>query len=458
MIESLRARLAAPKDAAALAFFRVAFGVMMAISAFRFLYYGWIDELIVRPTFHFTYWGLSFVKPLGAFGMKGVFVALLVLGLTIAAGLFYRASMALFLLLFTYVNAIDVTNYLNHYYLIVLLSLLMLTMPLGSAYSVDAWRNPAKSRTTFPAWCTYLLRFQIATVYFYAGLAKLSSDWLLHAEPLNIWLNANAGLPILGRWFALRETAIAFSWAGFLFDTTVWVFLLARRTRPYAYVVVIAFHAMTQVLFPIGMFPTIMVVSALAFFDSSWPRKFAQRFARRPHTIEPAPSTIAPKPFSRVGTALLVGYAVLQVLLPLRHYAYDGNVLWHEQGMRFSWKVMCREKSGNVTYFVTSKDTRRTWEVSPDKYLTARQLDDFPTQPDLVLALAHHIQKVEETRLGVPVEVRAEAHVSLNGRKPALLIDPSVDLTKIDDGIAQASWISKEPSSRPLHLASAYRR
>ena len=40
--------LAAPRDIAALAAFRVAFGAIVAISALRFLAYGWIDELFVQ--------------------------------------------------------------------------------------------------------------------------------------------------------------------------------------------------------------------------------------------------------------------------------------------------------------------------------------------------------------------------------------------------------------------------
>ena len=43
---------------------------------------------------------------------------------------------------------------------------------------------------------------------------------------------------------------------------------------------------------------------------------------------------------------------LVQLLLPLRAHLYGGNVLWHEQGMRFSWRVMVREKNGSVTFIV----------------------------------------------------------------------------------------------------------
>ena len=86
---------------------------------------------------------------------------------------------------------------LNHYYLLSLLCLLAVVLPLHRAYSVDAWRRPAIRANAFPSWFTYLLRFQVAVVYFYAGLAKLGEDWLLHAQPLKIWLASRGDTPVL---------------------------------------------------------------------------------------------------------------------------------------------------------------------------------------------------------------------------------------------------------------------
>ena len=146
----------------------------------------------------------------------------------------------------------------------------------------------ASVRQHVPAWCTYLLRFQVAVVYVNAGLAKATADWLLHAQPMNIWLSARTSLPVIGPYLDLPAVAYVAAWAGFLFDTTIAFFLLWRRTRPFAYVVVLAFHFATHLLFPrIGMFPVIMVVSALVFFDPSWPRRLARarrgvESARRP--------------------------------------------------------------------------------------------------------------------------------------------------------------------------------
>lgn len=460
-------RLLAPRDIAALVAFRVALGLLVTVSAVRFLAYGWVDVLFVQPRFHFTYWGFHWVPALPAPWMHAVFVLLGVLGLCVAAGLFYRAATALLFVAFTYVQLVDVSNYLNHYYLVSLLLGLMCFVPAHRAFSVDAWRRPELRADTLPAWCSWLLRFQVAVVYVNAGLAKLTTDWLLHAQPLNIWLAARTSLPLVGPLMEERWVAYGAAWAGFLFDTTIVAFLLHRRPRPFAYAVVLAFHAATSVLFPIGMFPFIMVTAALVFFDPSWPRRLAERVAglvgrvRAPSTpaLEPAPSSrAAPGGKARLALGVAVTYALLQVLLPLRTHLYGGNVLWHEQGMRFSWRVMAREKNGSVLFVVRQPATGREWHVSPRQYLTRLQEREMSGQPDLILQLAQRIARDFEAAGKGPVEVRADARVSLNGRPSELFLDPEVDLARQVDGLAPKGWIRPAPDTPPLHLRSALAR
>ncbi|MDC3953945.1 HTTM domain-containing protein [Polyangium jinanense] len=453
----LASLLLRPEDAAALAAFRFCFGVLGCVSAIRFLAYGWVDEFFVKPRFFLSYWGFDWLAPLSARGMHALFVALAVVSACVAVGFLYRAAIVLFLLGFTYVQLLDVTNYLNHYYLVSLLALLLSFMPLHRAYSVDAWLFPKQRSATLPAWCTYLLRVQVGAVYFFAGLAKVNSDWLLHAQPLNIWLSSRTYLPIIGPLLGERWVAFAMSWAGCLFDLTVVAFLLTPRTRVAAYAVVLFFHGVTKLLFPIGMFPAIMVVAALVFFSPSWPRNLARFFRRRasaPAPALPAPAA-APLPrFFGARVAVAACYCAFQLLWPLRTHLYGGNVLWHEQGIRFSWRVMLREKNGSVTYLVTDPRTGRTQEVPPRKYLNGRQERDFSTQPDLILRLAQQIALDFEAREGVRPIVRAHAPVSLNGRPAELLIDPTVDLASISDGLAKATWIRPVPTAPPIHLES----
>ncbi|HYH98485.1 HTTM domain-containing protein [Hyalangium sp.] len=457
-------RLLAPRDIAALAVFRVAFGLMVTVSAARFLAYGWVDEFFVRPKFHFSYWGFGWLPALSAPWIHAVFAALGVLGLCVALGLYYRVAIALLFITFTYVQLVDVTTYLNHYYLVSLLAGLLCFIPAHRAFSLDAWRNPSLRQDWLPAWCTYLLRFQVGVVYVFAGLAKLTSDWLIHAQPLQIWLSARTSLPLVGPLLDQRWVAYGAAWSGFLFDTTIVFFLLMRRVRPFAYAVVLAFHAATWALFPIGMFPVIMVTAALVFFDSSWPRWWGERlravFRRESHSqVQPerleAPALAAPGWKARLALGAAVAYGVLQLVLPLRTHLYGGNVLWHEQGMRFSWRVMAREKNGSVTFVVRSPATGREWHVPPRQYLTPIQEREMSVQPDLILQLARRIARDFEAAGKGPVEVHADASASLNGRPAAVFVDPAVDLAREVDGLASKDWIIPAPDSPPIRLRPA---
>jgi hypothetical protein len=451
----LWAALAAPRDIAALAAFRVAFGAIVVISAARFLSYGWIDELYTKPGFHMRYWGFSWVPLPSPVMTTALFVATGVLGLLVVLGLCYRPAVALLFFAFTYLQLVDVATYLNHYYLVSLFAALLVFIPANRAASLDAWLRPSLRAATLPAWCTYLLRFQVAVVYVNAGLAKATADWLLHAQPLNIWLSARTGLPVLGPYLDLPGVAHVAAWAGFLFDTTIVLFLLWRRTRAVAYVAVLAFHAATHFLFPpIGMFPVIMVVAATVFFDASWPR----RWLRVPAPfVGPATRVVVGRRL-RVAAASVGVYMLVQILLPLRAHLYDGNVLWHEQGMRFSWRVMARAKNGNVTFIVRDPRDGRQWHVAPAKYLTRIQEREMAVQPDLILQLAHHIAREFEVAGRPGVEVHVDARASLNGRPAALLIDPAIDLAREQDGIGGKRWILPAPNTEPPHLRRARSR
>lgn len=457
----LRDRLLAPTPTTTLVVFRVALGLLGLTSALRFLAFGWVDELFAQPRFFFPYYGLGWLPVASAPVMKGIFAAIAVLGGCVALGLFTRPALIAFGLAFAYVNLCDVTNYLNHYMLVLWLTLLASLMPLGRAGSLDARRHAEARLDHFPAWCTYLLRFQVGVVYFHAGLAKCNADWLLHAQPLAIWLRARTSMPLLGPWFTHHEVAIAMSWAGFLYDTSIPFWLSWRRTRLPAYLVLIVFHGLTQALFPIGMFPSIMVLSALVFFPPEELERFGRTLTSLWHGEPRRPRPVRTQPDGRLSTAWLLAAALFcagQALLPLRHFLYGGNVAWHEQGMRFAWKVMLREKNASVTYRVHDPDTGRTYEAFPHTYLTPRQQREFATQPDMILALAHHVAEHFQKAKGVRAPaVYADTWVSLNGRPKARLIDPNVDLTTVRDGLGRAPWILPAPDTLPHHFVEARR-
>ena len=360
-------------DAGSLAIFRIAFGLVGVFIVVRFFAYGWIDALYVDPAHHFTYLGFSWVKPWPGWGMHAHFAALGLLALGIAAGYRYRLCALLFFLGFTYVELLDKTAYLNHYYFAALVGLLMVFLPLDRSLSLDTW---LKSRTlwgTAPQGALWLLRAQVAAVYVFAGIAKLNSDWLLEAQPLRIWLQDHTGLPLVGPMLGDIWVACAFSWGGALFDLTIVAWLIWKRTRHAAYGFLVIFHVMTYLLFPeIGVFPWLMMGAALLFFPPDWPRRLVSKLSGAQPQI---PLNDQPPLYGSagnlrhwkagLGVAAVTIYLAVQLLLPLRHYAYPGNVRWNEEGYRFAWRVLLTEKVGLVEYRVHDPVTDRRWRRGP---------------------------------------------------------------------------------------------
>ncbi|HEX5036900.1 MAG TPA: HTTM domain-containing protein [bacterium] len=417
-------------DNASLGAFRVLFGLLMFAAVVRFAAKGWIREFYIEPTYFFTYEGFSWIHPWPVWGMYAHFVLLGVLALMIAAGVYYRAAVVLFFLGFTYAELIDKSTYLNHYYLVSVLAFLMALLPLDERFVWNPFRRHLPERLAAPAWVLYALRLQLGLVYFYAAVAKIHGDWLLRGLPLKFWLAARADLPVIGPWIAMPAAALAFSWFGFLFDLTVPFFLLNRKTRTYAFAVVVIFHAMTAVLFRIGMFPWIMIATATVFLSPDWPTKLFSRFARRERRSDRVESS--PRRYGWVFATAVALHLIVQVLLPLRHWLYPGDVLWGEEGFRFSWRVMLTEKDGSVSYEVSDPLSGRRWEIDPKDYLKSYQLKQMSTQPDMIRQLARRIAEDFEAQGYPDVEVRANAMASLNGREVKPLIDPNLILAKGD--------------------------
>jgi hypothetical protein len=417
---------------------RIAFGVLMATGMLRFRLNGWIDALYVKPSFFFSYYGFEWVRPLGAAGMHAVFAVLLGCAVCIALGLLYRVASVLFFVLFTYVELIDRTNYLNHYYFISLLALLLCVVPAHCAFSLDVRWGLARPAKDVPLLFLRAVQLQPALVYLFAGIAKMNPDWLLHAQPLRIWLHARADLPLLGPWLQMPWVAFVFSWCGMLFDTCIAFFLFRRRTALPAYAVALVFHALTAWLFPgIGMFPYVMMACALVFLPEARLRRVLLRLGWKP---DASPGDVRVAPVLRV--ALPVFFAV-QLLLPLRFLLYPGQLFYNEEGYRFSWRVMLMEKAGTVFFTLRDPATGRRYGITNSDYLTRQQEKQMSTQPDMILQFAHHLHDVNAWRIP-DAEVYAEAYVGVNGHGSRPFIDPHVDLAKQTDGLRPKTWVYDE--------------
>jgi hypothetical protein len=449
----------APVDIASLAAFRFLFGLLMALAMTRFLAKGWVSELYVAPAFHFNYEGFDWVRPWPGPLMHLHFVLLAVAAIGVAAGFYYRICITIFFLGFTYVELIDQTAYLNHYYLISLLSGLMIFLPANRAWSIDVLRRPGLRLDAVPAWTLNILRFQIGVVFVFAGLAKLNADWLLAAQPLRIWLAARSDLPLLGPLLDNAGIAYVASWFGAVYDLSIVPFLLHPRTRGPAYLAVIVFHIATLALFNIGMFPWIMIVATLLFFSPGWPRRCLSQLAglygyfgdttlvpggsawlRLGHRIQAAvrgndPRRVAGVALPRLTVALLAVYATVQLALPLRPYLAKEPSAWSGRGFNLAWRVMIAEKTGFVEFYACDRATGRRWKLR--NYLTPRQEMMMAQDPYLIRALARRLAKDLQAQGHPHVQIKVNAFATLNGRPSQRLIDSNIDLA----GPVSAGWI-----------------
>lgn len=435
MLNKLTTYLKRETSIAPLVILRIMFGSVMCFSILRFMYNGWIQDLYVSPKYYFTYYGFDWLKPLSENAMIGVFVVLAVCAAFIALGFLYRYAALVFAILFTYVELIDKTTYLNHYYFISILAFVLVVVPANKAFSLDRYLGLTNGATRVPGWVIGVFRLQLGLLYFYAGIAKINPDWLLHAMPMKIWMAPYAQSEWIGWAFASTITPFILSWAGMLYDVAIPFLLLGRKTRPVAYLAVIGFHIITWLMFPIGMFPFIMIGCTLVFFPFSRFGAWLEREGSHP-VIFKRPVLLRTLKFG------LIIHFTLQILLPWRFTLYPGDLFWTEEGYRFSWRVMLIEKVGQATFTVSDPDSGRAWEVHNRDHLTDLQEIMMSTQPDMILQYAHYLEShyAEVYQIEDP-EVRVLSFVALNGRRSKLFVDPSRDLTVEDRGWHHKDWI-----------------
>jgi len=451
---TLTERLSSPIDTALLVYFRILFGAILLWEVYRHFRHGWIRAFYVRPTVHFTYYGFDWVRPWPGDGMSAHFAVLGVLAALLLVGLWYRISAALLFLGFTYVFLLDQAQYLNHWYLVSLMSFLMIFVPAHRALSLDAWRNPRLHAETVPVWSLWLLRAQLGIVYFYAGLAKVNADWL-RGEPLRGWLSSQGDLPLLGGFVAEDWLVLLFAYGSLLFDLLVTPLLLWRRTVVPAIGAAVVFHLLNWRLFGLGIFPWFMIGATLIFLPPEWPRRW---LGLRP----PQSDLRAPEPAAhpRVRLAFLGCYLAMQALVPLRHYLYPGNVSWTEEGHQFAWHMMLREKQADAEFWAVDPADGRTWKIELWRYVTLRQRQKMSTNPDMILQLSHVIAEDLRRAGHGRIRVHALVRASLNGRPAQWLVDPRVDLAAERRTLRPALWIVPLGDSihLPYPLADARRR
>lgn len=445
MLERMLARARRPVDSASLAVFRIIFGAIGVWEVGRYFHHGWISAYWEDPTFHFNYVGFGWVEPLPAPGMQILWAVLGIAAFAIAIGAYYRVATVVFALGFGYSFLLETAMYLNHFYFLELLAILLVFVPAHRVWSFDAWRSGWPSDRPSPAWAVWALRFQVGVLYVGGGIAKLESDWL-QGQPMSMWLANRTHFPLIGGWFDHPWAGLIAAWSGLLFDLFI-VFAVAwRRTRFLALVAALVFHFTNSQLFSIGIFPFLALACLTLFCEPDWPRAFVRMLEGRrwtPTTFE-APPALAGRAKSLATAGLVLGlvFAAVQILVPLRHFAMPGRSTWTEAGHTFSWHMKQRDKEGYIA-FTLSRPGEPDEYVVPLEHLPKWQYDSMKTRPELIRQYAHHLAELAVER--EPTKPRPAVHVvamvSLNGRQPQPMIDERVDLAAEPATLGTPSWV-----------------
>jgi hypothetical protein len=103
-----------------------------------------------------------------------------------------------------------------------------------------------------------------------------------------------------------------------------------------------------------------------------------------------------------------------------------------------------------VRYYVTDTKTGKTGVADLRPFINSEQAGRFPRDPEMILQFAHFLSGEYRRETGRDAEVRALVLMSLNGRKPQLFLDPTVDLSKEPPGFHHRNWIM--PQTEPLRM------
>lgn len=413
-------------DNSSLIVFRIIFGLLCFLEAFGAILTGWVERTLIVPQFTFSFIGFEWLQPLPGYGMYIYYILMSVFGLLIMVGYKYRFSIIGFTLFWAGSYFMQKTSYNNHYYLLILLSAIMVFMPANKRFSVDAKQNPSITNNKMPQWCKWVFVIQLFIVYSYASVAKFYPDWI-DTTVIELLMRGKSNYYLIGELLQQKWLHYVLAYGGILFDGLIIPLLLFKPTRKYAFFASIFFHLFNSIVFQIGIFPYLSLAFSLFFFE---PKIIHKLFFKKQSFYDKA-EIFVPKLYKPI-FFIFIFYFAIQIILPLRHHFIQDNVLWTEEGHRLSWRMMLRVKSGIAVYKVKDKATGEMILIDLDDYLTSKQKRNVASKPDFIWQFSQYLKDDFKAK-GQDVAVYVDCKLSVNGKPYRRLVDPDID-------IANQSW------------------
>jgi len=373
-------------DNSALIVFRIIFGLLCFLESVGAIFTGWVGYTLVEPKFTFNFIGFEFLQPLPGYWMYVYYAVMGLFGLFIMLGYKYRVSIITFTIMWSCTYLMQKASYNNHYYLLILLSSIMVFLPANTYASLDAKIKPSIKKIKMPSWCKWVFVIQLFIMYTYAAIAKLYPDWLDLNVPKQLMLN-KVDYPMIGSTLQHWFFPYLVGYGGILYDGLIIPLLLFKPTRKLAFFSSIFFHLFNSFVFGVGIFPYLALAFSLFFFE---PKTIRSIFLKTKPFYNQA--EIIPKNYKSTLLIIVSIYFCIQIALPIRHHFIEDNVLWTEEG-------------------------------------------------HVIWQFAQHL-KQEYKAKGQEVSVFMDGKISVNGSPLKTLVDPKVDLAAIKwDTFKHSNWL-----------------
>ncbi|ARN70177.1 hypothetical protein BST91_00125 [Nonlabens tegetincola] len=423
-------------DNSALVVFRMVYGLILTCEAFGSIALGAVKRLFIDTEFTFTFIGFEFLEPLPGYGMYVLYSAMGIAGIFIMLGYKYRMAMLFYAITWTYAYLLQKSSYNNHCYLIMLLNWLLVFLPAHKAGSIDAKKNKELLKIHMSRWIYILIIGFVWIVYSYASIAKFYPDWLDGSFEKFLMSTRGRDYEILQQDWA----HVAILYYGLLFDLIIVPLLLWKRTRWIAIIASVFFHLFNSIVFKIGVFPYLALSFLLFFLTTETVHK---RFLSK-KTFYAAREVIVPK-HAGIIKVFTISFLLIMLVLPLRHWVIEDDVLWTEEGHRLSWRMMLRSRSGRAVYYVENKETGKRERVNIKERLSRKQFNSANTKPDFMWQLAQRLKK-EYADKGEDVAVYISSSVSINGRPRSKFTNDTIDIASQPwSQFKHATWLMPSP-------------
>ncbi|KAH9494869.1 hypothetical protein Btru_015868, partial [Bulinus truncatus] len=401
----------------------------------------------------------NFLRPLSLEWMYMVYMIMFFGAVGVMIGFKFRYSCLAYLICYWYIVFLEKTSWNNHSYLFGIIAFLLLLSDANRYWSLDGLFKESINNAHIPHWNYLILQAQIFLVYFIAGLKKLDQDWVFGYSMRSLsvhWVFTPFKL------FLTDEMIdyVIVHLGGLIIDLFVGFLLFYHKTKPVGLVISTMFHIMNSQIFPIGMFPFVMLTSNLLFCSPSWPRQLLkyipscfnlfttnlEQLQSSSHCFyqsevkeSDAPLLKDSKKYSECQhsknpsflhhsfSLFTIIFLALQCFLPYSHGITKGYNNWTNGLYGYSWDMMVhRWHLQHVRIKFHNKDSGDNGYLDP--MIWCRGNLRWTSHGDMLKQLAECIaEKLKIYKIN-NVELYFDIWQSLNGRFQQRFVNPNVDL------------------------------